>query len=116
MGNEPAREATRCHRDCPDGSFYARSLQPHPSNLNQGTGEPTCLALLRPAFSVAATAAALVLAAPSALAAPTVDPLPSGDNAVSVAVFGDHSLTVGQELTVADLANAHGVDATLVQE
>lgn len=71
-------------------------------------------AVLRPAFSVAA-AAAPVLAAPSALAAPTVDPLQSGDNAVSVAVFGDESLTVGQELTVADLANDHGVDATLVQ-
>ncbi|MFJ7249461.1 hypothetical protein ACIQWA_33190 [Kitasatospora sp. NPDC098652] len=59
--------------------------------------------------------AILVLTAPSALAAATADPAPGDDSAVSVAVFGDDTLTEGQELTVADLTNIHAIDAALVQ-
>ncbi|MBV6698904.1 hypothetical protein [Kitasatospora aureofaciens] len=71
---------------------------------------------LRPALGTAAALAALILAAPSALAASAPAPDPGGDDAaVSVAVFGDESLVDGQELTVADLARDHGVDAGLLQ-
>jgi hypothetical protein len=70
---------------------------------------------MRPVLVVAAMASVLVLTAPSALAAATADAAPGDDSAVSVAVFGDDTLTEGQQLTVADLANGHGVDAGLVE-
>ncbi|MGW2252906.1 hypothetical protein ACWCXH_22290 [Kitasatospora sp. NPDC001660] len=70
---------------------------------------------LRPALGTAAALAALILAAPSALAAPTTDPDRGDDAAVSVAVFGDDTLAEGQELTVDELTRDHGVDADLLQ-
>ncbi|MEU6969973.1 hypothetical protein AB0A71_19965 [Kitasatospora aureofaciens] len=71
--------------------------------------------MLRPALGMAAAVVTLVLTAVPVSAAPTTDPLPGDDAPVSLAVFGDASLTDGRELTVADLANDHGVDLALVQ-
>ncbi|MQS15472.1 hypothetical protein F7Q99_25180 [Streptomyces kaniharaensis] len=68
---------------------------------------------LRPALGTAAALAALILAAPSALA--TTAPDRGDDAAVSFAVFGDTSLVDGQELSVAELTRDHHVDANLLR-
>ncbi|MEU8510711.1 hypothetical protein AB0C76_03840 [Kitasatospora sp. NPDC048722] len=72
---------------------------------------------LRPALGTAAVLAALILAAPSALAASPSAPVPdrADDAGVSVAVFGDDALTEGQQLTVDELTRDHGVDAGLLR-